>query len=102
MHRRLPLITFVLIAGLVSGIAVSSAAAGPAHFNPDPVAFGGQQVGTTSSVQTVTITNPGDTDMTLSGITKDPSSTNPGDFSVSLNTCNPGFTLTAGSGTSCT
>src|SRR6478609_2335943 len=103
MHRRLPLITFVLIAGLVSGIAVSSAAAGPANFNPTPVAFGGQQVGTASSVQTVTITNTGDTDMTVgaAGMTKDPSSANPSDFSVSGNTCLLGFTLTAGGGTSC-
>ena len=84
MHRRLPLILFVLTAGLVSGVAVSSAAAGPANFNPDPVAFGGQQMGTTSSVQTVTITNSGDTDMTVggAGITKDPGSANAGDFSV--------------------
>ena len=103
MRRRLPLILFVLTAGLVSGVAVSSAAAGPANFNPDPVAFGGQQMGTTSSVQTITITNPGDTDMTVggAGMTKDPSSTNPGDFSVSGNTCLPGSTLTAGGGTSC-
>jgi hypothetical protein len=102
MHRRLPLILFVLTAGLVSGVAVSSADAGPAHFNPDPVAFGGQQVGTTSSVQTVTITNSGDTDMTVdgAGITKDPGSANGGDFSVTGDTC-PGVTLTAGGGNSC-
>jgi hypothetical protein len=102
MHRRLPLILFVLTAGLVSGVAVSSADAGPAHFNPDPVTFGGQQVGTTSGVQTVTITNSGDTDMTVdgAGITKDPGSADGGDFSVTGDTC-PGVTLTAGGGNSC-
>src|SRR6476661_6371621 len=102
MHRRLPLILFVLTAGLVSGVAVSSADAGPAQFNPDPVAFGGQQVNTTSSVQTVTITNSGDVDMTVdgAGITKDPGSANPDDFSLTNDTC-PGVTLTAGGGTSC-
>jgi Abnormal spindle-like microcephaly-assoc'd, ASPM-SPD-2-Hydin len=102
MHRRLPLILFVLTAGLVSGVAVSSADAGPAQFNPDPVAFGGQQVNTTSTVQTVTITNSGTTDMTVdgAGLTKDPSSANPGDFSLTNDTC-PGATLTAGGGTSC-
>jgi hypothetical protein len=100
MHRRLPLILFVLTAGLVSGVAVSSADAGPAHFNPDPVAFGGQQVGTQSSVQTVTITNSGDTDMTVDGAGVTRGGADGGDLSVSNDTC-PNFTLTAGGGTSC-
>jgi hypothetical protein len=102
MHRRLPLILFVLTAGLVSGVAVSSAAAGPANFTPNAVAFGGQQVGTTSSGQTVTITNSGDTDMTVdgAGITKDAGSANGGDFSVTGDSC-PGVTLTAGGANSC-
>ena len=56
---------FLLAAAFVSSVAVSSAAAGPAVFDPNPVAFGGQQVGTTSGPITVTVTNSGDSDLTI-------------------------------------
>ena len=87
MHRRLPLILFVLTAGLVSGVAVSSAAAGPANFTPNAVAFGGQQVHTTSAPQTVTITNSGDTDMTVDGAGVTRGGASAGDLSVTNDTC---------------
>ena len=64
MHRRLPLILFVLTAGLVSGVAVSSAADGSLQIT-QPSGFGGVSVGQTSAAQTVQITNTSATPMTI-------------------------------------
>jgi Abnormal spindle-like microcephaly-assoc'd, ASPM-SPD-2-Hydin len=67
MHRRLPLILFVLTAGLVSGVSVSSAAQ-VLNASPTSVSFGDQKVGTTSSDSTVHVTNTGDADLLLEGV----------------------------------
>src|ERR1700759_4053634 len=97
MHRRLPLILFVLTAGLVSGIAFSSAE--PGVLNPNQVSFSAAV--TNNDVKTVTITNPGATDITVdpAGVSLDAS----GDSSLfSLNNDQCGsVVLTAGEGTSC-
>jgi hypothetical protein len=86
MHRRLPLILFVLTAGLVSGVAVSSAAAPILNASPTSVTFGGQKVGTTSPVSpstTVHVTNTGDADLVLEGVTASDTTTgSTGEFSA--------------------
>jgi hypothetical protein len=83
MHRRLPLILFVLTAGLVSGVAVSSAAAPVLNASPTSVSFGGQKVGTTSSDSTVHVTNTGDADLVLEDVTaSDTTSGSTGEFSA--------------------
>jgi hypothetical protein len=61
MRRRLPLITFLLAALAVVGIAPAGATVGPIDFSPSsPIAFGNQPVTTTSDPITVTISNAGD------------------------------------------
>src|SRR6478672_2859734 len=84
MHRRLPLILFVLTAGLVSGVAVSPAADGSLQIT-QPSNFGGVTVGQTSGTQTVQITNTSATPMTIT-LSKE-SGGDPGAFLVSSNTC---------------
>ena len=84
MHRRLPLILFVLTAGLVSGVAVSSAADGSLQIT-QPSNFGGVPVGQTSGTQNVQITNTSATPMTIT-LSKE-SGGDPGAFLVSNNTC---------------
>src|SRR6478752_10426200 len=87
MHRRLPLITFVLIAGLIFGVAVSSAAA-VLNASPTSVSFGDQKVGTTSSDSTVHITNTGDADLVLATVSaSDTTVGSTGEFAVSSNGC---------------
>jgi hypothetical protein len=86
MHRRLPLILFVLTAGLVSGVAVSSAAAPVLSALPTSVSFVGQKVGTTSPSTTVHVTNTGDADLLLSGVTASDTTTGAG-FGVANNGC---------------
>jgi hypothetical protein len=87
MNRRLPLILLVLTAGLVSGVAVSSAAP---VLNPSTtsVSFGDQKVGTTSSDSTVHITNTGDADLTVTTVSaSDTTVGSTGEFAVSGNGC---------------
>jgi hypothetical protein len=84
MHRRLPLILFVLTAGLVSGVAVSSAADGSLQIT-QPSGFGGVSVGQTSATQNVQITNTSATPMTIT-LSKE-SGGDPGAFPISGNTC---------------
>jgi hypothetical protein len=84
MHRRLPLILFVLTAGLVSGVAVSSAADGSLQIT-QPSSFGGVPVGQTSNPQTVQVTNTSATAMTIT-LSKE-SGGDPGAFLVSNNSC---------------
>jgi len=87
MHRRLPLITFVLIAGLIFGVAVSSAAA-VLNASPTSVSFGDQKVGTTSSDSTVHITNTGDADLVVATVSaSDTTVGSTGEFAVSSNGC---------------
>src|SRR6478735_460257 len=87
MHRRLPLITFVLIAGLIFGVAVSSAAA-VLNASPTSVSFGDQKVGTTSSDSTVHITNTGDADLMVATVSaSDTTVGSTGEFAVSSNGC---------------
>src|SRR6476620_5285465 len=87
MHRRLPLITFVLIAGLIFGVSVSSAAA-VLSASPTSVSFGDQKVGTTSSDSTVHITNTGDADLVLATVSaSDTTVGSTGEFAVSGNGC---------------
>jgi hypothetical protein len=88
MHRRLPLILFVLIVGLVSGVAVSSAAAPALNVSPASVSFGGQKVGTTSSDSTVHVTNAGDADLVLGTVSaSDTTVGSTGEFVVDSNGC---------------
>ena len=88
MHRRLPLILFVLIAGLVSGVAVSSAAAPVLNASPTSVSFGDQKVGTTSSGSTVHVTNAGDADLVVATASaSDTTVGSTGEFAVSSNGC---------------
>jgi hypothetical protein len=83
MHRRLPLILFVLTAGLVSGVAVSSAAAPVLNASPTSVSFLAQKVGTTSSSTTVLVTNTGDADLLLESVgASDTTSGSTGEFSA--------------------
>lgn len=84
MHRRLPLILFVLTAGLVSGVAVSPAADGSLQIT-QPSSFGGVPVGQTSGAQTVQITNTSATPMTIT-LSKELGG-DPGAFQVGSNTC---------------
>ena len=84
MHRRLPLILFVLTAGLVSGVAVSSAADGSLQIT-QPSDFGSVSVGQTSATQTVQVTNTSSTPMTIT-LSKE-SGGDPGAFQISGNSC---------------
>lgn len=88
MHRRLPLILFVLLAGLVSGVAVSSAAGPVLNASPTSVSFADQKVGTTSSGSTVHVTNAGDADLVVATVSaSDTTVGSTGEFAVSSNGC---------------
>jgi ASPM-SPD-2-Hydin domain-containing protein/centrosomal CEP192-like protein len=91
---------FLLAVAFVSSVAVSSAAAGPVVFDPSPVTFGGQGVGTTSSPITVTLSNSGDSDVNVSG--NGVSTTDPA-FAIQSDNCS-GATLNpaGGANPSCT
>ena len=81
----------------LSGTGVAAAPA--VTLNPNTgMSFGNQQVGTTSSSRSVTLTNTGNAALSISGITL--GGTNPGDFSSSNNCPLSPSTLAAGS--SCT
>ena len=67
-------------------------------FTPSSLAFGDQQVGTTSFPQPVTIGNTGQTQLEVTG--RSIVGTNPGDFAISGGTCGTSFTLDQGQ--SCT
>jgi hypothetical protein len=97
MRRHVPLITFLLVVLGVWGIATASATVGPIGFSgTDPIDFGDQPVGTTSSPTTVTITNTGDEALVIdpSGVTI--GGTNPGSFQTSNDGCSA-QTIAAGS-----
>ncbi|HEV8450981.1 MAG TPA: choice-of-anchor D domain-containing protein [Gaiellales bacterium] len=73
----------MLTAGLVSGIAVSSAAAPVLDASPTSVPFGDQKVGTTSPSTTVHVTNTGDADLVLEDVTASDTTTgSTGEFSA--------------------
>ena len=88
MRRRLPLILSVVAMLMLSSVAVSSATSGPAGFQPSPVNFGSVQVGNTGDVM-VTVTNTGDTDMTVNPAASDVSfsGANPGAFGTTNDNC---------------
>jgi hypothetical protein len=96
MRRHVPLITFLLAALTVWGVTTASATVGPIGFSgTDPIDFGDQPVGTTSSPITVTITDTGDEALVIdpSGVTI--GGTNPGSFQTSNDGCS-GTTVAAG------
>src|SRR5437868_4869362 len=66
--------------------------------NPTSLSFGNQQVNTTSTAQTVTLTNSGNADLTISSIGL--TGTNAGDF-AQTNTC-PSSSSTLAAGANCT
>src|SRR5690348_13026267 len=67
-------------------VSLSGTGTQPAvSLSPPSLTFGGQAVGTTSSAQTVTITNTGSGDLHVSGVSV--SGTNTGDFSASPSGC---------------
>ncbi|HLW99291.1 MAG TPA: choice-of-anchor D domain-containing protein [Candidatus Acidoferrales bacterium] len=68
-------------------------------FNPSPVAFGNQRVGTTGAAVTVTVTNNGNQATTLSGAPVTITGVNSADFALAPGTtCVAAFVLTAGGG----
>jgi hypothetical protein len=65
---------------------INGAANGPAFTpSPSPLAFGNQTVDTTSSAKTLTVTNSGTTDLTITTVTE--GGTNKADFLVGTDTC---------------
>jgi HYDIN/CFA65/VesB family protein len=98
MRRRLFLITLLFAALTLTGVSVSSAVSGPAQFTPNPVDLGSVQVGDSPASQTVTVTNSGDTDMTVDASAFSFTGANPGAFGIANDGCS-GTTVTAG--TSC-
>src|SRR5438309_4683389 len=79
--RRLPLIAFLLVALAVSGITAAGAAIGPVTFSPAGLDFGSADVGTTSSEQTIDVTNSGTDPLVISSV--DIGGINPGSFQIS-------------------
>jgi hypothetical protein len=88
MRRRLPLTLSLLAVLLLSSVAVSSAGSGPAVFSPSPVQFGNVQAGHTGTV-TVTVTNNGNSDMTVNDAGSDVTfgGANPGAFGKTNDAC---------------
>jgi len=77
----------------LSGTGVS-AAAPQATLTPTSLTFASQALGTTSPAQNINLTNSGEANMTVTGISL--AGSNPGDY-AQTNTCQPvPFTLTAG------
>jgi hypothetical protein len=77
----------------LSGTGVS-AAAPQATVMPTSLTFASQALGSTSAAQNINLTNSGEANMTVTGITL--TGTNPGDY-AQTNTCQPfPFTLTVG------
>jgi hypothetical protein len=62
----LPVAAVALVA--VGAMAVPAAAAAAVTFTPASLTFGSQDVGTTSAPQTVTVTNSGDANLFISGV----------------------------------
>jgi len=73
-----------------TGVAATPAA----NLSLPTIAFGNQTVGTTSRAQTVTLSNPGNAALSITGIAI--TGTNPAAFTVSSKTC--GSTVNAGAG----
>jgi hypothetical protein len=68
--------------------------AGPIMASPSRVAFGSQQLGSTSAAQTVTVKNIGAGNLTVSGVALDTATGNPEDFAIAPGgTCATGLTL---------
>jgi Abnormal spindle-like microcephaly-assoc'd, ASPM-SPD-2-Hydin len=61
--------------------------AGPLQVTPSKVAFGSQQLGTTSSTQAVTIKNISSSNVTVSSAALDAATGTPGDFKIAGGTC---------------
>jgi hypothetical protein len=97
MRRRLPLITFLLAAFAVSGIATAGAGViSPFGFpGSDPIDFGSHPVGSVSTATSVTITNNGSADLMIDGNGVQVGGTNPGAFPLSNDLCS-GQVVTAG------
>jgi uncharacterized repeat protein (TIGR01451 family) len=66
-------------------VSLSGTGTQPAVSLSSPLSFAGQAVGTTSSAQTVTITNTGSGDLHVSGVTV--GGANPGDYTASPSGC---------------
>ena len=89
----------VMWGGLVAPVSAESTASVPVvSLSPRSLNFGNQQVNTTSAVQTVTLTNTSNANLTIHSIGL--SGTNSGDFHQS-NTC-PSSSSTLAAGASCT
>ena len=89
----------VMWGGLVAPVSAESTASVPVvSLSPRSLNFGNQQVNTTSAVQTVTLTNTSNANLTIHSIGL--SGTNSGDFHQS-NTC-PSSSSTLAAGDSCT
>ena len=89
---------YAYMAGVGNVFVISGAAAGPAFSaTPTPLAFGNQTQGTTSSAMTLTVTNTGTTDLTITTVT--PGGTNMADFTIGTDTCSD---ATVAAGKTCT
>jgi hypothetical protein len=75
----------------VGNFVVPACAANAPSFSGSAVDFGSQALGTTSAVRTVTVTNNGSANLTLSAVAL--AGANPGDFTTQADTCT-GATLT--------
>jgi hypothetical protein len=86
-------------AGDYDGVVVKIAAvSGPlVGFSSPNLTFSDQSVGTTSAAQTETITNVGSTDLSITSVAK--GGTDPGDFTITADTCT---TAALASGGTCT
>jgi hypothetical protein len=74
------------MAGPNNVYVINGAASGPAFSaSPSPLAFGNQTQGTTSSAMTLTVTNTGTADMTITTVT--PGGTNMADFTIGADAC---------------
>ena len=88
-------------AGSTVTITLNGTAANPAvNVSPASLTFSAQTVGTASSPQTVTLSNPTNASVTVSGTAPTITGTSPSDFSIGTNHCT-GQTLPATTG-SCT
>jgi hypothetical protein len=87
------------VGGLVSDcietnlFTVEGKVAGPVMASPSELAFGSQQLTTSSAARTVTIKNIGQPSLTISGVSVDPASTNATDFKATAVTCTTGKVL---------
>ena len=85
---------YAYMAGPNNVYVINGAPSGPAFSaSPSPLAFGNQTQGTTSSAKTLTVTNTGTTDLSITTVT--PGGTNMADFPIDSDTCS-GATVQAG------